>query len=389
MFNATRHDSPARRGGRHPALGRLLRSRPARAASLAASVAALALSVSVGAAPALAAGSQQGKQAAVTGVSWHKLTLLNGWKSSQSTWNTGNPSYAIKGGVVYLSGSLHGGSPTANFAVLPKAARPAHWLYLTIATQNGTNGVLRIQSDGKMYVYSTPATNATTFSSLAAVSYPTAAIALANFALTNGWASADAPYGTGDPAYAVRNGIVYLAGSLKGGTVADFGLLPAGARPSNLIYRGVYTYQGVFGETYFEPNAFAGALLTSASKVFTSLAGISFPVPSVVQHKLTLLNGWKSAQLPYHAGTFRYAVKNGIVYLSGGVKQPSGTNGLVAVLPKAARPTHDLWLTVYAAGSVGKVHIRPNGQVIVGSNLDPNASRVLTSLAAISYPRNS
>jgi hypothetical protein len=77
-------------------------------------------------------------------------------------------------------------------------------------------------------------------------------------------------------------------------------------------------------------------------------------------------------------------------HLSGGVRQPGGTNGLVAVLPKAARPTHNLWITVYAAsGYVGKVHIRPNGQVIVGSNVDPNASRVLTSLAAISYPRNS
>jgi hypothetical protein len=284
-----------------------------RLALLAASAAA-ALSVSLGTSTAaLAAGPEPHKQATVTGVTWHKLNLLNGWKSSQSTWNTGNPSYAIKGGVVYLSGSLHGGKPSSNFAVLPKAARPAHWLYMMIATQNGTSGVLRIQSDGKMYVYGTPATNATTFSSLAAVSYPTAAMTQHNFTLMNGWTSADVPYGTGDPAYAVKNGIVYLSGSLKGGTTADFGLLPAGARPSNIIYRGTYTYQGAFGETYFEPNAFAGALLTNASKACTSLAGISFPVPSVIQHELTLLNGWKSAQIPYQAGTFRYAVKNGIV----------------------------------------------------------------------------
>lgn len=67
---------------------------------------------------------------AVTGVTWHKLTLINGWTSSQNVYGTGNPRYAISGGVVYLSGSLHAGTSTS-FAVLPKAARPAHWLYMT------------------------------------------------------------------------------------------------------------------------------------------------------------------------------------------------------------------------------------------------------------------
>jgi hypothetical protein len=390
MFNTTRRDSPSHRNLGYPAFLRLLRSRLARAASLAVPVAASALIVSIGSTPAHAAGSQADPSATVVGVTWHKLALINGWKSSQSTWITGNPSYAIKGGVVYLSGSLHGGTPSSNFAILPKAARPAHWLYLAIATQNGTLGTLRIQSDGEMSVYSAPATNATTFSSLAGVSYPTAMMTEHSFTLMNGWASAQAPFGTGDPAYAVKNGIVYVSGSLKNGTATDFGMLPVGARPSNIIYRGTYTLQGAYGEAYFEPGGFAGAILTSASKVYTSLAGISFPASSVTQHKLTLLNGWKSAQKPFSAGAFSYAVKNGIVYLSGGVKQPTGTNGLVAVLPKAARPTHNLWLTVYTSSDTpGKLYIRRNGQVIVGCNLDPNAPRVLTSLAAISYPRNS
>jgi hypothetical protein len=390
MFNTTRHDSPSHRNLRYPAFRRLLRSRLARAASLAVPVAASALIVSIGSTPAHAAGSQADPSATVAGVTWHKLTLINGWKSSQSTWITGNPSYAIKGGVVYLSGSLHGGTPSSNFAILPKAARPAHWLYLAIATQNDTLGTLRIQSDGEMSVYSTPATDATTFSSLAAVSYPTAAITEHNFTLTNGWTSAQAPFGTGDPAYVVKNGIVYLSGSLKDGTASDFGLLPTGARPASIVYRGTYTLQGAFGEAYFEPTGFAAAGLTSASKVYTSLAGISFPVAAVTQHKLRLLNGWRSGQKPFGAGAFSYAIKNGIVYLSGGIKQPTGTNGLVAVLPKAARPTHNLWITVYTSSStVGTLHIRPNGQVLVSSALDPTAPRTLTSLAAISYPHNS
>jgi len=183
---------------------------------------------------------------------------------------------------------------------------------------------------------------------------------------------------------------VYLSGSLKGGTSSDFSLLPVGARPAHIIYRGTYTLQGAFGEVYFEPTGFAAAAVTSASKVYTSLAGISFPISTVSQHKLTLLNRWKSGDTPYGTGPFSYAIKSGIVYLSGGIKQPSGTNGLVAILPTAARPTHNLWITVFtSSATVGTLHIRPNGQVIVGSALDPSAARTITSLGAISYPHNS
>ena len=391
MFNATHGHSPTHGGARQAtrsATRRTLRSCLARTALLA--VPAAALSASLGSTAALAAVSQPGKPAAVTAITWHKLNLLNGWKSSQSTWNTGDPSYAISGGVVYLSGSLHGGAAGSDLAILPKSARPARWLYLTVDTYNGSHGILLIKSDGEMSVYSLPATNATTYSSLAAVSYPTAATSQHKLSLTNGWTSAQAPYGTGDPSYVVKSGIVYLSGSLKGGTSADFSVLPVGARPAHIIYRGTYTLDGAFGEAYFEPTGFAGAGLTTAGKGYTSLAGISFPVPAVTQHKVTLLNGWKSGQTPFGTGAFSYAVKGGIVYLSGGIKQPSGSNALVAVLPKAARPTHNLWITVYtSSATVGTLHIRPNGQVIVGSAADPSAARTITSLGAISYPHNS
>jgi hypothetical protein len=391
MFNATCGRSPAEDNGRqatHAGARRTLRFRAALAASLAVPIAAL--SAGIGSTAALAAGSQPRQAPAATTVTWHKLTLLNGWKSSQSTWVSGNPSYAISGGVVYLSGSLHGGAPGSNVAVLPKAARPAHWLYLSVYTFDGTHGTLLIKSDGEMSVYSSPAASATNFASLAAVSYPTASTTRHNLTLMNGWTSGQNPYGTGAPSYVVKNGIVYLSGSLKGGTTSDSAILPAGARPSHIIYRGVYTLDGTFGEVYIEPSGFIGVILTSASKGFTSLAGISFPISTVTQHKLALLNGWKSAQTPSGTGTFSYAVKGGVVYLSGGIKQPSGTSGLVAVLPQAARPVHNLWITVYtSSGTVGTLQIQRTGKLLVSSIADPSAARTITSLAAISYPHNS
>jgi hypothetical protein len=334
------------------------------------------------------AGSRQATTA-VSGVSWHKLNLMNGWTSSQGAFGTGDPSYAVSAGVVYLSGSLHGGTGS-DFAVLPKAARPAHWLYMTVYTLAGTVGTLLIKPDGEIAAYSTPTTDAVGYTSLAAISYPAAATAQHRLALTNGWTSGQHQYRTGDPSYAVRNGVVYLSGSLKGGTAGDFGVLPAAARPSHIIYRGVYTHDGAFLHIYIEPSGFIGGYHTGTGQAFTSLAGVSFPAATVSQHNVTMLHGWQSAQKPSGTGGFSYTVIAGVVHLSGAIKLPSGTSELCALLPPAARPAHVLYLTVFTfSDEIGTLRILPNGNVFASSLPSVLASRTLTSLAAISYPRNS
>ena len=369
-----------------------LRSRAARAVSLVVPIAAL--NVALGGTAAMAAdghamADSRQATAAVTGVTWHKLAMINGWKSSQNVYGTGNPSYAIRGGVVYLSGSLHGGT-SSNFAILPKAARPAHWLYMTVYTSGGTFGTLLVKPDGEIAAYSTPSADATSYTSLAAVSYPTAATTQHKLALIDGWTSGQHQYRTGAPSYAVKNGIVHLSGSLKGGTDGDFAVLPAGARPAHITYRGVYTLGGAFLHIYIEPSGFIGGYHTGTAQAFTSLAGVSFPAATVTQHKVTMLNGWQSAQHPFGTGGFSYAIIGGVVHLSGAIKLPSGTNNLCALLPPAARPAHVLYITVFTSSdTAGTLRILPNGDVFADSSPDASASRTLTSLAAISYPRNS
>src|SRR5215469_11702487 len=91
---------------------------------IAASMAALALSVGLG------IGAVAATAATTSGVrpcGWHKLALVNGWHSQQSKWDSGDPAYCIPGdGMVYLSGSLAQSSGTdPEFAVLPRSGRPA------------------------------------------------------------------------------------------------------------------------------------------------------------------------------------------------------------------------------------------------------------------------
>src|SRR5215471_8507531 len=146
--------------------------RPIRAVLAAAAVAAtalVALTATTAGTAASAATVQPSK--ALTGLTWHPLTLINGWQSGQS-YSTGNPAWAVKNGIVYLSGSLTqpGATPTSNdeFAVLPPAARPSanRQMYLVAYTLNATQGFIGVLPGGALTASSPNPSDAQGFTSL-------------------------------------------------------------------------------------------------------------------------------------------------------------------------------------------------------------------------------
>jgi hypothetical protein len=396
-----RPDGPARSGAIRPV--RSLAAMPAAAAVLVAVTAAAggasasAATVHTGPRAAHAAPGQLGagrgdarqRAAAVTGVSWHTLSLLSGWQSDQGTYNSGNPSWAVKSGVVYLSGSLH--QPIAGFsefAVLPAAARPAHSLVLPVYTVGGTTGDLYIQPTGQAFIFASG--DAQAYTSLAGVSFPAATTAVHTLSLLNGWQTSQSVYSNGDPAYRVAGGVVYLTGSLDqpSGTNDEFAVLPAAARPARTLYLTVYTDAGTTGVLKISPNGVMLAYQGNA-QTFTSLAGMSFPAATTALHTLSLRNGWQSSQSAYGTGNPAYTVTGSVVNLSGSMHQSAGTSTEFAVLPPAARPTHNLWIKTYTYnGAVGALEITPSG-VMYAFNSSGNAAQAYTSLAAISYPLGS
>ena len=102
--------------------------------------------------------------APATGVTWHRIPTVNGWRSADFRYGTGIPSWAVKGGIVYLSGSV----------LLPPSARPSHKLWMTAWTSHETSGTLAPYPSGRMFASSVPAAS---FTSLADVSYPVASSA--------------------------------------------------------------------------------------------------------------------------------------------------------------------------------------------------------------------
>jgi hypothetical protein len=112
-------------------------------------------------------------QLQATKIVFHQLKLSNGWRSSQSAFDTGNPAYGTRDGIVYLAGSVHQAKiGNTEFAVLPKGDRPAHELYITVYTFQGTTGTLRIEPNGQLLAISSTNTNSQDYTSLAAVSFP-------------------------------------------------------------------------------------------------------------------------------------------------------------------------------------------------------------------------
>lgn len=350
----------------------------------------LGLSAGLGAAAAQAAPAAPARPA-VTGVTWTNLALANGWVSEQSAWNSGNPAYAVKGGITYLSGSLAQPSPGgAVFATLPAPARPSRVLYITVYTFGGSHGWLRIYPDGRMSAFSNDGgspDHAQSFTSLAAVSFPAAGFKTKPLALKSGWLSSDSSYSTGDPSYAVSGGIAYLAGSAKQpvGTNSLITVLPKAARSAHLITMTVYTYGGTTGEFEVYPNGNVYAF-NGGARDYTSLAGISYPLAGVVPVKLKLINSWVAGNTG--TGAPSYSVAGGVVYLSGTLRSSKTVNKF-AVLPAAARPKHAVYIKVEEmGGAVGYLYINPvNGWMYLYGPF--NAAFTFSSLAGISYPLGS
>jgi len=100
--------------------------------SLLSAAALAALGITAGAGSASAATAQPAGPTIT--VTWHQLTLINGWVSGESQFaGDGIPAWTVRNNVVYLTGSLSQTSGTnSEFAVLPPAARPSHVLYMAV-----------------------------------------------------------------------------------------------------------------------------------------------------------------------------------------------------------------------------------------------------------------
>ncbi len=320
---------------------------------------------------------------------WHAFKLLNGWKSaSKKQLVTGTPAWSLHDGVIYLRGVIK--QPVLDgpetFAKLPKSARPAHKLYNQVNTASDVPGVVFIGSGGVLQAYNG---NTDASTSLGGISYPTAAIKSHKVSLLNGWVSSQPIYSTGDPSYAISNGVVYLSGSMHtGGSSPLAFILPKAARPLHPMFISMYTFEGTSpGVVEIEPQ---GEVDVSGgnSTGYTSLASISFPVRGTKWHNFTLAAGWKTGVSKFDTATPAYAVINGVMYLNGSLYQPTPGTGLWTTIPAAVRTHDQVFIEVNTTSStVGAVDMAQNLGLINSAPFSD--AQDFTSLAGIAYPLSS
>jgi hypothetical protein len=104
----------------------------------------------------------------------------------------------------------------------------------------------------------------------------------------------------------------------------------------------------------------------------------------IAWHPLALINGWR-AEGKASAGNPAYTVSNGVVYLTGVADRSNVKLPVLAVLPKAARPSHNLWFSAFNVLQTGSVEVESNGDVIVGGDEE----NVFASLAGVEFPLGS
>jgi hypothetical protein len=133
-------------------------------------LAVIALTVSIVGA-GFAFGRTGGREQVMAPVTWHQLTLRNGWgygenDSYHAAW------YKDAGGIVHLRGSLAGGSPVDMAFRLPIAARPNRTLWLQVYAFNGSAGGLQVLPTGRAYAFDDSAgPGVTGYTSLDGVSF--------------------------------------------------------------------------------------------------------------------------------------------------------------------------------------------------------------------------
>jgi hypothetical protein len=236
-----------------------------------------------------------------TTVAQQSLSLLNGWKSAQGEWGTGDPSYSVTSDqVIHLSGSLDGSQVTPGlsddaaeeFAVLPSGARPFWCSSTETYTYAGVPGVLAVEPTGAMYAYATGGhiynTPSAQYTSLAGISLVEASVLGGKaLALASGWnASTDSGCtnsDTVDPGYNLINGVVYLSGDMisssfpSGGT---FATLPAEARPTHTLYLILNEGPAMHASLEIDPNGNMTLFGSGFASGVDSLTGLSYQVTS-------------------------------------------------------------------------------------------------------------
>src|SRR6266516_5240712 len=162
--------------------------------------------------------------------------------------------------------------------------------------------------------------------------------------------------------------IVHFKGAIAtSGTNAVPFTLPKAFRPATNVFIPVDLCNATNGRLDIAPSGVVSVQAEgnnfANAQCFTSLDGAQFAKAATSFTSLTLKNGWTNA--PFATSKAAVRTINGVVYFKGAIAT-SGTNAVPFTLPKAFRPTTDVYVKVDLCDATnGRLHITPSGVVDV------------------------
>jgi hypothetical protein len=199
---------------------------------------------------------------------------------------------------------------------------------------------------------------------------------------TANW-SGSAGFGSRSPAwYKDGSGIVHLQGAAKqisstGSGANLLGTLPPAARPAANVFTIVHTFQGTYADLEVAANGQLSLIDPRPPMIkdytFVSLEGITYR-PSGKTSAISVNTAFWSGSAGFGSrAPAWYKDRSGIVHLQGAAKLTSGsTADPLGTLPKAARPSQDVFVTVHTfLGTYAVLDIGFNGVIFVDDPLPP------------------
>lgn len=315
------------------------------------------------------------------------LTLINGWTNQGA--GTGTAGVMNVDNVVRFKGAIKTTGTNSVPFVLPVELRPSTNVYVNVGMRLGAKGRLYIETNGNVTVYPLgPWSDAQSMVSLDGVSFVRTTMGTSPLTLQNGWTAG--PFTTSAPAAVATSGVVHLKGAIansnSSASMAALSL-PAALRPSTVVYVPVDLCGGAKGRLMIDPSGTVtiGTTGGGSATCFTSLDGASYTLTEYAPLKLE--NGWSNATYaPSAMGRAGFALAGNFVRFKGAITT-TGTNGNAFQMPRALRPTSEVYVPVsVCGGKKGRLRISPNGNVnILGDGGVFSTAACLTSLDGASY----
>jgi hypothetical protein len=342
-------------------------------------------------------------QHASASPSTQAITLNTGgnWEEGFDYTNTAAAVYLDSQGVVHLEGAVDqlGSSGSDLIGWLP-ADFPNRTVYTVVHTFDGTYADLDIRPNGQIWLYRTSNAN-TAFVSLEGISWYDGVDSgvQAITPLENYWSTTGGSVGLYDAfpagAYKDGDGTVHLQGAAQQLQKQSqypqlIGTLPAGLSPGRNVFTIVPTFAGTYADLEIDTSGDIYLLPSSnTNSSFVSLEGVTYSLSA--DHGIVLNGNWTGIQNTdashpsYGAADPGWNIDGeGVVHLSGAVRQLNPESGVQQIGTVGEAPSSDVYTIVHTlGGTYADLTINTLGQIwlIPSSNTNTN----FVSLEGVTY----